>query len=220
METDTAAWERYAEGRTPRRAVNSAGATTWLNWTQYPDHGPDESLLGPLHGRRVLELGCGTGCNLAHLATLGAECIGVDIAPGQRRKAEERWGHVPGLTFHTAEATEFLTSSPDSFDAVLSIFGPVWFTDPEQLLPLVRKRLAPGGVLAFSHKPPGDDSEPVGPLREARAVSRWDYSAGEWADLLARTGFTNVTAEIIPPPGSESLGTLLVRAETVKDGAK
>ncbi|MER6502306.1 class I SAM-dependent methyltransferase [Streptomyces sp. NPDC001455] len=213
MEALTAAWERYAAGRTPRRAVNAAGATTWLNWTQYADHGPDESLLGPICGRRVLELGSGTGCNLAHLATLGAECIGIDIAPSQRRKAEERWGHIPGLSFRTAEVTDFLRSHPDSFEVVLSIFGPVWFTDPSTLLPLVWQSLSEGGVLAFSHKPPQADQKPVGPLREARAVSRWDHSPHEWAALLASARFTNITTEIIDPPDSESEGTLLVRAE-------
>lgn len=103
------AWERYAQGRTPRRDTNASGAKTWLNWTQYADHGPDESILGELQGRTVLELGCGTGCNLAHLSTLGAECIGVDIAPSQREKAVARWGHLPGLTFHTAEVTDYLS---------------------------------------------------------------------------------------------------------------
>ncbi|MET9627107.1 hypothetical protein ABZX92_06560 [Lentzea sp. NPDC006480] len=37
-------WERYAAKYEPRRAVNAAGATTWLNWAQYPDHGPDETV--------------------------------------------------------------------------------------------------------------------------------------------------------------------------------
>ncbi|MGD3111314.1 class I SAM-dependent methyltransferase [Streptomyces sp. YGL11-2] len=213
MEAVKEAWERYAAGRKPRRAVNAAGATTWLNWTQYADHGPDESLLGPVRGRRVLELGSGAGCNLAHLATLGAECVGIDIAPSQRAKAEARWGGTPGLTFQTAEATEFLTNHPDSFDVVLSIFGPVWFTDPTTLLPLVRQSLAAGGVFAFSHKPPQADQKPVSPLREARAVSRWDYPTHQWAALLASVGFVNITTHIIEPPDSEREGTLLVRAE-------
>src|SRR4051812_18410947 len=72
----TEAWERYAEKARPRRRINGDGASTWLNWTQYPDHGPNESVLGDLSGRRVLELGSGTGSNLAHLATLGAVCTG------------------------------------------------------------------------------------------------------------------------------------------------
>ncbi|MFK0289909.1 class I SAM-dependent methyltransferase [Streptomyces sp. NPDC090442] len=193
--------------------MNAAGARTWLNWTQYADHGPDESLLGPLRGRRVRELGSGAGCNLAHLATLGAECVGVDIAPRQRVKAEARWGDLPNLTFHTVEAAEFLTDPPDSFDVVLSIFGPVWFTAPTTLLPLVRQSLSTGGVFAFSHTPPKAGQRPGESLRGARAVSRWDYSADEWADLLASSGFSNVAADIIAPPEGEQGGTLLARAE-------
>ncbi|MEU3226918.1 class I SAM-dependent methyltransferase [Streptomyces sp. NPDC006976] len=206
------AWERYAQGRMPRRETNASGAATWLNWTQYPDHGPDESILGELQGRTVLELGCGTGCNLAHLTTLGADCTGVDIAPSQHRKAVARWGRLPGLAFHTAEVTDYLTHTEGSFDVVLSIFGPVWFTDPEQLLPLIHKRLSPGGVLVFSHKPPTAGTRPVGTLREARAVTRWDYSPEEWSRLLASSGYSNLKAEVIPPPGGEDAGTLLVRA--------
>ncbi|MFJ2894043.1 class I SAM-dependent methyltransferase [Streptomyces sp. NPDC087218] len=206
------AWERYARGRTPRRETNASGAGTWLNWTQYPDHGPDESILGELQGRTVLELGCGTGCNLAHLATLGADCIGVDIAPTQRKKAVDRWDHLPGLTFHTAEATDYLTHTEGSFDVVLSIFGPVWFTDPERLLPLVHKRLSPDGMLVFSHRPPTAGIQPVGTLREARAVTRWDYDPAEWSALLTSSGFEYSEAEVIPPPEGQEAGTLLVRA--------
>ncbi|MCX4881589.1 class I SAM-dependent methyltransferase [Streptomyces sp. NBC_00847] len=78
-------WDRYAVGSKPPRAVNAEGETTWLNWTQYADHGPNESVLGPVAGRRVLELGSGSGSNLAHLVTLGATGQGVDIAPSARR---------------------------------------------------------------------------------------------------------------------------------------
>jgi SAM-dependent methyltransferase len=206
------AWERYARGRTPRREANASGARTWLNWTQYPDHGPDESILGDLQGRTVLELGCGTGCNLAHLSTLGATCAGVDIAPSQHGKAVARWGHLPGLTFHAAEATDYLNRTEGPFDVVLSIFGPVWFTDPEELLPLIRKRLSPGGVLAFSHKPPTAGIQPVGTLREAKAVTRWDYTPEEWSASLTSSGFSDIKAESIAPPEGNGTGTLLVRA--------
>jgi predicted TPR repeat methyltransferase len=97
------------------------GASTWLNWTQFPDHGPDESVLGDMAGRRVLELGSGSGSNLAHLATMGAICTGLDIVPSRTRTARERWGHLPGLV--TADAGVFLTEVEESFDIVFSIFG-------------------------------------------------------------------------------------------------
>jgi SAM-dependent methyltransferase len=207
------AWERYAEGRRPRRPVNARGARTWLNWTQYPDHGPNEAVLGDVAGRTVLELGSGTGCNLAHLATLGANCVGVDIAPNQCGKAEARWGHLPSISFHTADATDFLTGHRGVFDVVFSIFGAAWFTDPARLLPLVRQRLAPEGVFAFSHLPPDTNPAVHTTRRVPRAVRRWDCSPEEWRDLLVAAGFANVVAEIIPPPGDDDAGTLLVRAQ-------
>ncbi|MEH6376408.1 hypothetical protein V7793_19085 [Streptomyces sp. KLMMK] len=44
-------------------------------------------------------------------------------------------------------------------------------------------------------------------------VLRWQYGPTAWADLLKRSGFTHVDACVVPPPGDEPLGTLLVRAE-------
>lgn len=145
----TEAWERYAGKARPRRRVNAAGASTWLNWTQFPDHGPDESVLGDVAGRRMVELGSGSGSNLAHLATLGAICTGVDLVPGRTRTAAEQWGQLPGLEFVTADAVTFLTEIGDSFDVVFSIFGAVWFTDPAVLLPgRCRKEVElPGGAM-------------------------------------------------------------------------
>ncbi|WP_411145583.1 hypothetical protein [Streptomyces sp. x-80] len=135
----------------------------------------------------------------------------MDIAPSQHEKAVARWGHLPGLTFHTAEVTDFLTRTAGPFDVVLSIFGPVWFTAPEQFLPLIRKRLSHSGVLAFSHKPPAG-TQPVGPLREAKAVTRWDYSPEEWSAFLTSSRFSDIRAETIAPPEGKGTEALLVRA--------
>ncbi|MFE9838658.1 class I SAM-dependent methyltransferase [Streptomyces sp. NPDC005551] len=199
-------WDRYAVGSKPRRIVNAKGDTTWLNWTQYADHGPDESVLGPVAGRRVLELGSGSGSNLAHLVTLGATGQGVDIAPARKTVARERWGDLPGLEFHTAEATVFLNETDERFDVVLSIFGPVWFVDPATLLPLIRSRMAPGGILAFSHLPPAGQ----GPKPEAGL--RHDRTPDEWSHILTGHGFSDVRVSLIDPPEGRAVGTLLVRA--------
>ena len=48
-------------------------------------------------GQRVLELGSGSGSDLAHLATLGAIRTGVDLAPGRAQIAMQQWDHLPGL---------------------------------------------------------------------------------------------------------------------------
>lgn len=200
-------WDRYAVRSKPRRTVNAEGDTTWLNWTQYADHGPNETVLGPVAGRRVLELGSGSGSNLAHLVTLGATGLGVDVAPARETVARERWGDLPGLEFRTAEATAFLSETNETFDVVLSIFGAVWFVDPDTLLPLIRSRMAPGGILAFSHLPPGSQ----GP-KPATAGLRHDHTSDEWGRILKGYGFSDVCVSLIDPPEGRVVGTILVRA--------
>ncbi|MCZ0980002.1 class I SAM-dependent methyltransferase [Streptomyces diastatochromogenes] len=149
-EQDADAWDVWGAARPGRKETNAAGASTWFNWTQWPDHGPDASLLGGVSGARVLDLGCGGGGNLAHLVALGAEAVGVDISPVQVAKARER---RPRLDVRQQSAEEFLAADTYEFEAVCSVFGAAWFTDPDELLPLVRARLAPNGVYAFSHSP-------------------------------------------------------------------
>ncbi|MET9531116.1 MULTISPECIES: class I SAM-dependent methyltransferase [unclassified Streptomyces] len=187
--------------------MNAKGDTTWLNWTQYADHGPNETVLGPVAGRRVLELGSGSGSNLAHLVTLGATGLGVDVAPAREAVARERWGDLQGLEFRTAEATAFLDETAETFDVVLSIFGAVWFVDPDTLLPLIRSCMAPGGVLAFSHLPPGSQ----GP-KPSRSGLRHDRTPDEWGHILMGYGFSDVCVSLFDPPEGRAVGTMLVRA--------
>ncbi|MFB6667249.1 class I SAM-dependent methyltransferase [Streptomyces parvus] len=218
--TETAAWDTYAKQKPERRPVNAAGATTWFNWTQYPDHGPGAEILSISPGAMALDLGCGKGGNLAHVATLGARPTGVDVSMAQIRAAEARWPEAQ-LQLHRAEAARFLTEREEQFDAVFSVFGAVWFSDPAALLPTVRRRLRSGGVFAFSQRPPvegcygcqasyitrSDDEDPL-------VVKRWDYEPDRWVGLLEAHGFTAVTARVIPaPPGPKKIGTLLVRAQ-------
>ncbi|MGW2207444.1 hypothetical protein [Streptomyces sp. NPDC001774] len=40
----------------------------------------------------------------------------------------------------------------------------------------------------------------------------WQYTAGQWAGLLKRHGFTSVRAEVLPDPDPAALGTFLVTA--------
>lgn len=211
MPTDSTVWNDYAQRAQPRRPTNTAGDTTWFNWTQYPDHGPSAEVLGVGPGADVLELGCGKGGNLAHLAALGARVVGVDVSAVQVQDATAHWGNV--LDLHHTDALTYLTSGGDRFDAVFSVFGAVWFTDPAALLPAIRSRLRTGGVLAFSHFPPGgrfsDEAQRSGRI----TVQRWDCGPDQWLRLLAEYDFIAATACVLPAPsGQDHTGTLLVRA--------
>lgn len=217
--TQTQAWDTYSKQKPERRPTNAAGQSTWFNWTQYPDHGPGVEILDISPGAAVLDLGCGKGGNLAHLATRGAQAVGVDISLAQIKAAGARWSDMP-MTLHRTEATRFLEETGDSYDAMFSVFGAVWFTDPALLLPAIRRRLRPGGVFAFSQRPPIEGcygcqasyinrSEDEDPL----VVKRWDYEPDRWVELLTGHGFSAVSARVLPaPPGPRTVGTLLVRA--------
>ncbi|MFE7461826.1 class I SAM-dependent methyltransferase [Streptomyces sp. NPDC057554] len=147
------AWDAYSQSKPQRRKTNAKGETTWFNWTQYPDHGPgaDELMLNP--GDSALDLGCGAGGNAAHLAALGIKSVGIDLSAKQLDKARERWPDAAGMELHQAEALAYLEDTFTIFDAIYSVFGAAWFTDPGLLLPIVRARLKPGGVFAFSQRP-------------------------------------------------------------------
>lgn len=199
--------------------MNGAGESTWFNWTMYPDWGPGEEVLGDVgSGRRVLELGCGSAGNLAHVATLGAETVGVDMSAVQVAQAQQRW---PGLEIRHERAERFLSAVDAPYDVIYSVYGASWFTDPDALLPLVRDALTPGGVYAFSHNPPalaGCYGAQVSQMKPERAgdeplfVKRFDHEPEQWELLLKGAGFEDISAGVIPPPEGKRLGTLLVTA--------
>ena len=218
--TETAiAWDTYSRQRPERKPTNARGETTWFNWTQYADHGPGAELLNLPPGGRVLDLGCGKGGNAAHLARLDMDAIGIDVSAQQLRAAEDRWGNMPGLSLVRADAVSYLRGAAP-FDAVCSVYGAVWFTDPALLLPAVRERLRPGGMLVFSQRPPVEGCYgcqasyiPRGADEDPLVVKRWDHEAHMWEQLLGRYGYTDVRTRVLAaPPGPRTVGTLIVQA--------
>ncbi|SFC72555.1 class I SAM-dependent methyltransferase [Streptomyces aidingensis] len=187
-----------------------------FRWTQYGDHGPGHELLGT--PRRILELGFGTGRHLAFLLDAGFDAWGVDLSPSGVTLVRDRYPESPPERFSCADARDFLRAAGESFDAVYSVFGAVWFTDPGELLPLVHRRLAPGGVLVFSQPPPIPGCYgPQGMFKggfagEPMFLVRYDYTADAWRGMLGRAGFVGVRAEVLEAPTPGDIGTLLVRA--------
>ncbi|GAA2384501.1 hypothetical protein Cme02nite_66190 [Catellatospora methionotrophica] len=192
-------WDQYAQDCAPRRPVNAAGASTWFNWTQYPDHGPGLEVLDLKPSARVLELGCGKGGNLAHVRAMGHNGVGVDVSPVQVDHARTRWPH---LNVILGDAVAYLEGAKTQFDAVYSVFGAVWFVDPEVLLPAIHRRLR--GTLAFSWSP----------MNMVSALPRWDLEFDEWGDRLDEHGFVDIEHREVTPPASAGRGqpTFLVRA--------
>jgi SAM-dependent methyltransferase len=214
--TDTATyWDRYAGKRAPD-TDRETRLKRAFDWTQYEGHGPGDELLGqPLS---ALELGCGHGDAVAALAEKGIDATGIDLSPTHIEAAHETWATTPGAHYHQADALDFLATTTREWDAIYSIWGGMWFTDPARLLPLVFARLVPGGVVAFSHAPAVPGS--YGPQGMYGAgftgrqvwIYQWAYEPSDWADLLRRYGFRDVVARVLDAPEPGHVGTLIVTA--------
>ena len=94
------------------------------------------------NGERVLEIGCGTGCDLLQFAKHGARAVGIDITPEHLRLARERVGSQAAVG--QAEATD-LPFADGSFDYVYS-HGVLHHIDrPRLVVDEIFRVLRPGG---------------------------------------------------------------------------
>ncbi|MGH3874153.1 MAG: class I SAM-dependent methyltransferase [Pseudonocardiaceae bacterium] len=140
---------------TSRRSLRSPheiAAPTHFEWTRQSGIGPDLAILGELQEQTVVEVGCGSGHNLAHLVTHhGAIGIGVDHDAEKITRARLAYSHLPRIRFTLADAVDHLASTKQaSIDICLSIFGAFSFADPTSLLIAASRAIRPGGLLAIT----------------------------------------------------------------------
>lgn len=116
----------------------------------------DAAQLTP--GQRVLDLACGTGILAREAATRtgpDGSVTGLDPAPGMLAVARQL---APGLTWEQGVA-EALPFTDRTFDAVVSQFGLMFFSDRREALGEALRVLAPRGRLtvavwdALDHNP-------------------------------------------------------------------
>jgi ubiquinone/menaquinone biosynthesis C-methylase UbiE len=98
-----------------------------------------------VQGKRVLEVGCGTGLILARLARLATHAVGIDPSPGMLRTAHER-----GLQVALGSATR-LPFPDESFDLVCSFKVLAHVPDIERALSEITRVTRPNGrmILEF-----------------------------------------------------------------------
>ncbi|MGW1184290.1 class I SAM-dependent DNA methyltransferase [Streptomyces drozdowiczii] len=107
----------------------------------------EECLLTHGSGPRVLDLGCGTGRDAAHLHAMGRTVTGADLSEAMLRHAAR---HHPGPRYLPADLRRFDLGA-GSFDAVVCLDSALLYcrTDAELdgFLASCRRALAPGGLL-------------------------------------------------------------------------
>ena len=104
-------------------------------------------VLGPLEGKRILDLGCGKGRFAAHLREAGAEVVGLDLSAAMLAVAT-------GLNRVRASARR-LPFADGTFDAVIAIEVLEHVGAVDGVLNEARRVLKPGGRLAIVDKNAG-----------------------------------------------------------------
>lgn len=134
------------------------------------DHELRRARLAEGAAGRVLEIGIGTGLNLAYYpeAVRRAGMWAVEPNPGMRRRAEARAAEL-GVPLDVASAAaEALPFEDARFDTVVTSHALCSVRDVEESLAEIRRVLRPGGRLLFLEHGRAEDP----------AVARWQRRIG------------------------------------------
>jgi len=108
------------------------------------------SLLKKIKGKKVLDLGCGTGIYTKILKKKGARVWGIDISPRMIDIAKKE---VKGVEFRIGSATKLPYKSA-TFDIVLASLVVHYFGNIDKAFREIRRVLKKDGVFIFSSDNP------------------------------------------------------------------
>lgn len=171
---------------------------------------PTIQALGDIAGRRVLDVGCGSGETTITLAAASVGALGVDVSATLIEYAQERARRAHSRARFLAADAGAATLPDAPFDALFSRFGVMFFEDPVPALAHLRAQIRPDGRMAFvcwrgieenrwnavpieavtpllPHKPPPPDPHAPGPA----AFANKDRTRG----LLAGAGWRDIAIE-------------------------
>ena len=107
---------------------------------------PIISVLGPLGGKRVLDVCCGPGHLAGAMAAAGADVEGIDFAATMVTNARDNY---PNLGFREGDA-EALPYPDGAFDHVVCAFGVMHIGHPDAAMAEASRVLQPGGRYVFT----------------------------------------------------------------------
>ncbi|MCB0072889.1 MAG: methyltransferase domain-containing protein [Caldilineaceae bacterium] len=183
-------------------------------------------LLGPVAGRRVLDLGCGGGHNAVALARQGAQVTGVDgsatMIATARALAQDAGVDA---TFIHADLAQLGDLPGAAWDVVLSVATLPYVEDAASVFTACARLLTPGGRLVFSLDHPlrncffdaEDEELTVTPVRDYATSSflHWTFPetetrvravhrpVGAWCDLVTAAGLR--LRRLVEPPAPAAI---------------
>ncbi|WP_341323655.1 class I SAM-dependent methyltransferase [Solibacillus sp. FSL H8-0523] len=140
-------------------------AERYYGRTALPEYGPfslseDQlHLFGPIAGKKILDIGCGSGHSLQYMGSEGAqELWGLDLSTKQIETAEKL------LRVQQSKVTLFESPMEENpglpleyFDVAYSIYALGWTVDLQKTLSNIHSYLKPGGTFIFSWEHPIHD---------------------------------------------------------------
>jgi ubiquinone/menaquinone biosynthesis C-methylase UbiE len=133
-------------------------ADDFFGTTALPTYGcliPTEeelNLFGNINGKKVLDIGCGSGHSLKWHGDRGAsELWGLDISTKQLENAKHyltQYGYMPNLINSPMEQNSELPKN--YFDIAYSIYAIGWTTDLQTTFHLISSYLKKDGIFIFS----------------------------------------------------------------------
>ena len=146
------------ETMNPNKVLWEKGDFTQLAATMRESGEELVSQLGITKGMEVLDLGCGDGTTALPEARLGANVLGVDIA-SNLVEAGNRRAQAEGLTtctFQEGDAADLKGIADHRFDLVVSIFGAMFASKPQDVAKELVRVTKPGGRIVMGNWIPGD----------------------------------------------------------------
>lgn len=125
------------------------------------------SLLPDLNGKRLLDLGCGTGEHLQlYLAQGAANVVGMDLSEAMLNQAQQdlaKCGQFHGrFSLHQLAMENLPQLQAKDFDVITSSFAFHYVADFPNLLAAIADKLTPSGVLIFSQEHPITTAHKIG----------------------------------------------------------
>jgi SAM-dependent methyltransferase len=179
------------------------------------------AALRPGPGDRILDFGCGTGWTSVMLARMGAEVVGMDIAPAAlaiaKQVGDREMGEGRSRLSFAVYGGDAVDAHDEEFDFVVVNDAFHHFPNPKRLLGEFHRVLARHGMFGFSEPGIGHAATAHSEAERAQGVLEEDVDLEQLYRSGLEAGFDDLEV-LLPPVEPEALTLPMNRARAFLRG--